>query len=866
MRQPDIDKDLRDLGIAFTTSGFERQFYTRELIALPRWVNLLFQTVPLAVTRPVSSAEVVSVLKYCFERDIPVVPRGAGTLGLFGTVPKKGGIVLDLTGFAKSVEVDQAHEVVHVDAGIVCWELDQRLRRRGLALKSYPSSALSATLGGWIMGSGLGIGSLMYGPVFDHIVSAEVVLADGTRRAVSAGEDLKWLWKSEGTLAVLTKVSLKVRKVPDRTSHHLVSFDDHARLFDFVRAIAVGCPLPYSVEILDSSYLSLLTRAGHDVTPFAGGAALVTYEGDRDTIEQARESLNRESLLFKGEKREGAETEWQNRFNMWRIKRALRTMLPIGVYVPLSRLGEFRKGAVKYRKRELALFGQVVSPAECLIMALVATDERHPLEHTLALHLPRRLFKLALSLGGRPGGGIGVLNAPYAKEVVEPGRIETFRRRKKEFDPKGILNPGMGKLVSPVLYHTGMWILSCIDKLFPSVRPEQEEQGLDRELEACVECGYCTHSCPTRGHWISSTPRGRILLMKEFSESPSSRLTPGEDRTKAIFSCTLCGRCAVDCCVGIDSPTLWVQSRNRLVQQGQELDSLKALSGVVTETGNIAGKPNAQRAQWAAKLPIYEEISRKRRAGAVYFVGCVTSFYPTVQDIGRSFARTLASAKIDFTVLGGEERCCGYPLISAGRLDQAVSQMRRNIETVKKIGADTLLVTCPGCHRMWKHEYERLTGERTGIDVFHSAEFLWQLIKTDKIRLGELGGLFTYHDPCDLGRVSGIYDAPRSIINSLKGIGYTELEDSRQFSACCGSGGDLLASHQELSLAIAQKRLDQVQQTGADTLVTACPSCIRGLIMAKMSAKRQLNILDITQFVWKALEKCDNKQTADKGV
>ena len=271
-RQADIETDLRVLGVTCTTSEFERRFYTRELIALPRWVKLLFQTMPLAIVRPLSSSEVASVLAYCFERGIAVVPRGAGTLGLLGAVPKKGGIVLDLTGLTGSVEVDQAHQVVHVDAGITCWELDQRLRKHGLTLKSYPSSALSATLGGWIMGSGLGIGSLMFGPVVDHIVSGEVVLADGTRRVFSAREDLEMVSKSEGTLALLTRVSLKVRKVADRTSHHLVSFDNPTGLFDFVRAIATGSPLPYSVEILDNSYLWSSQESGIRYHPLCRGS------------------------------------------------------------------------------------------------------------------------------------------------------------------------------------------------------------------------------------------------------------------------------------------------------------------------------------------------------------------------------------------------------------------------------------------------------------------------------------------------------------------------------------------------------------------------------------------------------------------
>jgi heterodisulfide reductase subunit D len=204
-------------------------------------------------------------------------------------------------------------------------------------------------------------------------------------------------------------------------------------------------------------------------------------------------------------------------------------------------------------------------------------------------------------------------------------------------------------------------------------------------------------------------------------------------------------------------------------------------------------------------------------------------------------------------LLGAGEICCGYPLTSAGRVDEAASQMRQNIASVRETGAKRLVVTCPGCLRMWKHEYKRLTGEDPGIDVVHSTEFLWELIRDGKLSLGGLDGLFTYHDPCDLGRVGGIYDAPRSVIGAVPGIRYVELEESRQYSACCGSGGDLLASDQDLSLTAAGRRLDHVERSGAETIVTACPSCIRGMFMSKTAAKRSVNIMDITQLVWKAI-------------
>jgi heterodisulfide reductase subunit D len=103
--------------------------------------------------------------------------------------------------------------------------------------------------------------------------------------------------------------------------------------------------------------------------------------------------------------------------------------------------------------------------------------------------------------------------------------------------------------------------------------------------------------------------------------------------------------------------------------------------------------------------------------------------------------------------------------------------------------------------------------------------------------------------------VAGIYDPPRDIIRSVPGITLTELEDSREFCNCCGSGGDLLASNTDMSLAIGARKLEEALLTGAAAVVTACPSCERTLLMAKTARKSPIEVLDIAQFVWRAAAK-----------
>jgi heterodisulfide reductase subunit D len=203
----------------------------------------------------------------------------------------------------------------------------------------------------------------------------------------------------------------------------------------------------------------------------------------------------------------------------------------------------------------------------------------------------------------------------------------------------------------------------------------------------------------------------------------------------------------------------------------------------------------------------------------------------------------------------GEEWCCGYPLLSAGEGDKAVRQIESNIEKVRTSGASRIVTTCTGCYRMWKQDYPRITGKSVPFEVLHSTQVIASLIERGAIGLGEMKTRVTYHDPCDLGRNAGIYEEPRSIISKIPGLHFVELEPNRQYCNCCGSGGDLLASNQALSLEIAARKVKEVLDSGAEVLVTACPSCIRAITMARLAQKATFAVQDITQLVWKAMVK-----------
>jgi Fe-S oxidoreductase/FAD/FMN-containing dehydrogenase len=861
VKESGLEKDLKGIvGDRVTVSDFERWFYASDIVHIPGIIRTLFKTVPDAVVRPETTGQVSAVVRYCQQHGIPVVPRGGGSSGLFGAVPKRGGVVLDLMDLSKVVEIDAGRELAAAEAGVTWWQLEKKLNKEGLTLMSYPSSARSATLGGWVMTGGLGIGSLKYGSVFDHVVSAQVVLPDGSVREYGAGNGLERFFETEGMLGIIIELTIRVRKIPRNIAHHLVYFEDMEGLFQALHSLAGAVPRPYCIEVMDHQYLALLKASSYPVTDFTPGSGimLITYDGDKKDIEEGQQHIEHVSHQFHGVERDGAEHEWRQRFNMLRVRRAAPSIVPSSVYLPLGSAARFYSALGKLNKRAIGLLGYAISGSECNLMPMVVTDDSKAVEYVFALHTPRDVSNLALSLGGRPGGGIGVWNAPYSHEILGKEKIASVKKSKDELDPGKIMNPGMWLdsplLFRPEVYQVAMGIASRLDRIVPLKAGRVEGRDFEKEISACVQCGYCMNYCPTRQEWLSSTPRGRVLMTKKlFLENPQRYENFRQDYIERVFQCTLCGRCGVDCSVDIRSRSMWLGVRSYLASNGLGLNSLRDLTRLIDESHNIAARPNEQRANWVSRIKLPYDLLGKRKAEIVYFVGCVTSFFPMAQPAARALAQILNIAGIDFTIVGGEEWCCGFPLMSAGAIESAGKCMQHNIERIKEMGARTVLVTCPGCYRVWKDEYQEVISERHPFDILHSTEFIARLIENKKLKIAGLEQDITYHDPCDLGRNSGIFDEPRYIIEKIPGLSLVEMEDNREYCSCCGSGGDLLASNQELSLAIARRKVQEILDTGVQTAVTACPSCVRAIHMAKTTDKIKLDVLDINELLWKAM-------------
>ncbi len=364
-------------------------------------------------------------------------------------------------------------------------------------------------------------------------------------------------------------------------------------------------------------------------------------------------------------------------------------------------------------------------------------------------------------------------------------------------------------------------------------------------FDACTRCGLCLRAC---GSYAATGVEGSSVY--GMIGARRALFARNEDRARdalrdAAFDCTLCGRCQEVCPVGIKTRDVALAVRQELATARCMLPkNLDLARDAVREENNVFRFPNEDRALWTDFMDdLPDDLLTKEKADVLYYVGCVSSFSPAVQEIPQAFLQLLLRAGLDVALLGGKEWCCGFPMIMGGLPDEADHLIEHNIAEVRRLGAKTIVFNCPSCYYTWKRYYAL-----PGVRLLHATQLVRELVEEGRLRFdGAPDGGVTYHDPCDLGRGSGEFAAPREVLRGLVGEDFVELTPSGRLGLCCGGGGDVEMWSPDVVATVNRSLVDAVQATGAGLLVQGCPQCKRVTQRGLQEAGSKVRTLDIAE-------------------
>jgi Fe-S oxidoreductase len=330
------------------------------------------------------------------------------------------------------------------------------------------------------------------------------------------------------------------------------------------------------------------------------------------------------------------------------------------------------------------------------------------------------------------------------------------------------------------------------------LRPMLERKSYDNfEVEACSRCGLCIDPCQLQEDLgINDTQSVYFLRDRRYN-----MLT-----LKVANNCLMCGRCESVCPVGINLNTLRLNSR--------------AMRRNIPHEG---------------RYRYLKGVDRSSGEGCVgYFAGCMTQLTPHVQQSMESIFRAVGEQVWYADRDGGV--CCGRPLMLTGETDAALKIIAHNSDLVRKHGVTTLVTSCPICLKVFKESY-RLEG----VEVLHHSEYIDRLVAQGRLSLGRGDATYTYHDPCELGRGCGIYDAPRRVVGAVGGV--AEPKHSRRDALCCGASLANTVVDDAQQLRLARRMTTELEATGCDAIVTSCPLCNKAI--ARVATKPVHDISEI---------------------
>ncbi len=396
------------------------------------------------------------------------------------------------------------------------------------------------------------------------------------------------------------------------------------------------------------------------------------------------------------------------------------------------------------------------------------------------------------------------------------------------------------------------------------------------DTDACTMCGRCTSVCPAHVTGKPLDPREIVLKTGEImarTGNPAVSPPLGVDAEitvpanwmfdritqEELWSCTTCKACDDICPVNIEILDKILDMRRYLTLMESDFPSeLGQAFRAMENSSNPWAMSQSERADWADGIEGINIIdgTSPLEADYLYWVGCAGSFDDKNKKVTRAMAQLMQRAGVDFAILGPAENCTGDSARRSG--NEYLFQMlaSQNIETLNTMGVKKIVTQCPHCFNTLANEYPQLGGH---YEVVHHSEFLEQLVDEGKLDLSDakLEERVVYHDSCYLGRHNDIYAAPRKVLGQLGGIEIVEAERTADKGMCCGAGGARMWMEETTGEKINDVRSQELIDTGASRVATACPFCyvmIDDGVKAAGKEEDEVRVADIAIHVLDAIE------------
>jgi FAD/FMN-containing dehydrogenase/ferredoxin len=561
--------------------------YSRDQADVPDVLrSTLFDSFPEAVAQPFSVEAVAAVMKFAAARNIPAVVRGAGSSPFGGSMPVKGGIVLDMNAMDHVLEFDEVSRTVKVQAGMRWADLDWFLEKHELSVRSSPSSRFS-TVGGWVATGGIGISSVSGGHLSRSVKALEVVTSDGeVKRLAPSDPKFKALFGSEGRLAVIASVTLEVRKRANAPAPRLVFFNDHATALAYAMSLASSKNRPMDLTYYSpAKFVAFNQLLGKEHFPVAHGV-LATYEKKEDLVRASEEQA---PIMLRASQTYLAYLLWNERFFPMNFRKLGPGLMGAEVLAPKAQLSAIvAKAQEVCQQHQLEPMIEIhfLEGGDGMLLCYYITDQARQLKYAMDSFRGLLITSALLDAGARPYS-FGVWNNAFS-DHAEAEEMDGLAAAKQELDPQGIMNRGKyprlsGRMggIPAAFFSPGVLgsALKLVNRLGPlsatAVKAVSSSKAFDRNendvllttADQCAMCGACVGVCPaylaTKDERV--TARGKLLTARSLANG--GEVT--KEHAHRTFLCMRCRACEQVC-----------QSKLHLIEVYDELEKrLEAVHG-----------------------------------------------------------------------------------------------------------------------------------------------------------------------------------------------------------------------------------------------------------------------------------------------